>query len=85
MKNTNALNTKEFEEIKVDMKSVEDVEERLIREHLGQIKAGIEDETHAVKELMNILLQERPEGMTKPDYEKKIKEEASRILEIDIS
>ena len=84
-KNTNALNTKEFEEIKVDMKSVEDVEERLIREHLGQIKAGIEDETHAVKELMNILLQERPEGMTKPDYEKKIKEEASRILEIDIS
>ena len=86
MKNTNALTTKEFEEIKIDMKSVEDVEEKLIKEHLGQIKVKdfAEKEEEITKELMEILSQEKAEGMTKPDFEKKIKDEAKKVLEFDV-
>ena len=86
MKNTNALTTKEFEEIKIDMKSVEDVEEKLIKEHLGQIKVKdfAEKEEEITKELMEILSQEKAEGMTKPDFEKKIKDEAKKVLELDV-
>ena len=86
MKNTNALTTKEFEEIKIDMKSVEDVEEKLIKEHLGQIKVNdfAEKEEEITKELMEILSQEKAEGMTKPDFEKKITDEVKKILELDV-
>ena len=86
MKNTNALTTKEFEEIKIDMKSVEDVEEKLIKEHLGQIKVKdfAEKEEEITKELMEILSQEKAEGMTKPDFEKKITDEVKKILELDV-
>ncbi len=86
MKNTNALTTKEFEEIKIDIKSVEDVEEKLIKEHLGQIKVKdfAEKEEDITKELMKILGQEKAEGMTKPDFENKMKDEAKRILELDV-
>jgi DNA repair exonuclease SbcCD nuclease subunit len=38
MKNTVKLETKEFEEIKTEAKSVEEIEENVIREHAGQIK-----------------------------------------------
>lgn len=86
MKNTNALTTKEFEEIKIDMKSVEDVEEKLIKEHLGQIKVKdfSEKEEEVTKELMRILSQEKAEGMTKPDFEKKVKDEVKSVLELDV-
>ena len=58
MKNTNALVSKEFEEIKIDAKDVGDVEERLIKEHLGQVKVeglGIEQEKGLIMELMKAL------------------------------
>lgn len=87
MKNTNALTTKEFEEIKIDVKSVDDVEEKLIQEHLGQIKIedlDSEKEKKLTRELMKVLSQEKVEGMTKPDFEKKIKDDAKVILELDL-
>jgi len=87
MKNTNALTTKDFEEIKIDTKSVEDVESNLIKEHLGQIKVDNLDtvkEEDLTRELMQILSQEKAEGMTKPDFENKIKDDAKKILELDI-
>ena len=87
MKNTNALTTQEFEEIKIDIKSVEDAEEKLIKEHLGQITVKnltANKEAEITKELMNILSQEKAEGMTKPDFEKKLRDETSKILDIDL-
>jgi len=86
MKNTNALTTKEFEEIKIDMKSVEDVESRLIKEHLGQIKVKdfSEKEEEVTRELMRILSQEKAEGMTKPDFENKIKDETDKALNLGL-
>ena len=82
MRNTNALTTKEFEEIKVDLKSVEDIESSIIKEHLGQIKVKDfipEKEMHVTKELIRILSQDRNE-LTKVDFENKLKEDAKNIL-----
>lgn len=86
MKNTNELTTKEFEEVKIDVKSVEDIELNIIKEHLGQIKVkGFTPEKEEIltKELIEILSIERDE-LTKTDFENKVKEEVSKVLEIDI-
>ncbi|MBL7054945.1 DNA repair exonuclease [Candidatus Woesearchaeota archaeon] len=87
MKNTNALTTKEFEEVKIDIKSVEDIESAIIKEHLGQIKVNsftAEKEELLTKELIRILSQEKQDS-TKLDFENRIKEEVSKTLEIEMS
>jgi DNA repair protein SbcD/Mre11 len=85
MKNTNALKTKEFEEIKIDASNVDDVEERIIKEHIGQIKIdGIdaEKEKTMIKELMHTLSTERGDQKV-ADFEKRIKEEVENVLMIE--
>ncbi len=84
MKNTNKLTTKEFEEIKIEKESVEDIEESLIKEHLDQIKVKDLDtstEEKLTKELMRILNQERKEGELVVDFDKRINEEVEKISE----
>lgn len=88
MKNTNALTTKEFEEIKIDTKSTEDAEAAIIKEHLGQIKVtgmDMQKEEALIKEMMKILSAEKQEGERNPDFEKRVKEEMSKVLDIDLS
>ena len=85
MKSTSKLTTKEFEEIKIEQGSVKDVEEKLIKEHLGQILVkgiDVKKEEKLTKELMKILSKEREEGERVVDFEKRVKEEVERILEI---
>ena len=83
MKNTNALVAKEFEEIKIDAKNVEDVEEKIIKEHLGQIKIeGFVDELGVTKNLMSVLSISRDEGEKVADFEKKVKEEVEKVLSL---
>lgn len=86
MKNTAALTSKEFEEIRVDAGSVEQVERSLIREHLGQMKAeGISGrEEQLIRELMSALSAERNEGETLADFSKRVREDSKRILELDL-
>ncbi|MBI2208163.1 exonuclease SbcCD subunit D [Candidatus Woesearchaeota archaeon] len=87
MKNTSALTTKEFEEIKIDVKSVEEAENSIIKEHLGQIKLknfDNEKEELLIKSLMEALSTEKQEGETNPDFERRIKEEVSKVLDIDV-
>ncbi|MEK6891959.1 MAG: metallophosphoesterase, partial [Nanoarchaeota archaeon] len=87
MKSSHAVVSKEFEEIKSDAKNVEDVESFLIKEHLGQIKLEnltSEKEEILIKNLMEALLKEKQEGETVPDFEKRMKEEVSRILEMEL-
>ena len=85
MKNTAALTSKEFEEIKVDAGSVEQVEQSLIREHLGQVKAeGVSGrEEQLIRDLMAVLSSERNEGETLTDFSKRLREEAKQVLKID--
>ena len=83
MKNTSALTTREFEEIKIDTKSVEEAENSIIREHLGQIKLtnfGNEKEELLVKSLMDALSAEKQEGETNPDFERRITRHPRKIL-----
>ena len=87
MKSSHAVVSKEFEEIKSDAKNVEDVESFLIKEHLGQIKLDNltkEKEENLVKSLMEILSKEKQEGETVPDFEKRVKEEIGKILEMEL-
>lgn len=83
MKSTYKLTTKDFEEIKVEQGDVKEVEEKLIKEHLGQILVkGMDNkkEERLTKELMNLLSKEREEGERVIDFEKRIKEEVEGVL-----
>ena len=87
MKNTNQLTTKEFEEIKIDTKSAEEAEEKIIKEHLGQIKLkdmNLEKEEALIKQLIQTLSTEKQEGETNPDFEKRIKDDVSRVLDVEL-
>ena len=87
MKSSHAVISKEFEEIKTDARNVEDIESFLIKEHLGQIKfenLSLEKEEELIKNLMKILSTEKQEGETVPDFERRIREEVSRILEMEL-
>ena len=86
IKSSHAVVSKEFEEIRSDSRNVEDVESFLIKEHLGQIKLEdltAEKEEILIKNLMESLLKEKQEGETVPDFEKRMKEEVGKILEMD--
>jgi len=86
MKNINKLITKDLEEIKIEQGSVEDVEEALIKEHLGQIRVeglDIEKESRLTKRLMDSLSIEKEEGEKSADFEKRVKDEVNKLLEIE--
>jgi hypothetical protein len=86
MKNTNKLTTSEFEEIKTQTTSVEEVESSLIKEHLQQIKVtdlAAEKEEKLIKDLMEQLSAERQEGETISSFENRIKGEINKILSLD--
>ena len=86
MKNTTKLATKEFEEIKIEKKSVDDIEIDLIKEHLGQIKLkdlDIDKEKELTRNLMKVLSLEKDEGERVFDFEKRVSEEVDKVLEED--
>ena len=88
MKSSHAVMSKEFDEIKTDARNVEDIESFLIKEHLGQIKVdnlSVEKEEQLVKSLMEALSAEKQEGETVPDFEKRLKSDISKILEMELS
>ena len=87
MKSSHAVSSKEFEEVKTDARNVEDIESHLIKEHLGQISLenlSIEKEEELIRSMIAVLSSEKQEGETVPDFEKRVKEEVSRVLEIDL-
>jgi len=81
MKNTNKLTSRDFEEVKVETGSVDEIEERLINENAGQSGAfDAEKEKKLIKELMITLSAEKGEGENTADFEKRVKKEADSIL-----
>ncbi|MFH1505639.1 MAG: hypothetical protein ABIE94_01470, partial [archaeon] len=81
MKNTNKLTSEDFEEIKVDQASADEIEVNIIKEHLGQIKVSFEEEKIA-KELMKLLSSEKQEGEKVYEYNSRIKKELDSVLGI---
>ena len=82
MKNTNALKTKEFEEIKINSNSTIDIEESIIKEHLGQVTVGIipEKEQELTTALINALDLEKQEGEKVNEYEVRVKAGVKGVL-----
>jgi DNA repair protein SbcD/Mre11 len=89
MKSTSLLKGDVFEEIKVDEKdNVDELEEKLIEEHLGQVKLGEfdkEKEKKFVKDIMQTLNTQKQEGERVLDFEERIKKEIEKILEIELN
>ena len=86
MKNTSKLTTKELAETKIQTDSIEETEESLIKESIGQIKVdalGVEEEEKLTKHLMDILSKEKDEGERVADFEKRIKEDIEKIVKLD--
>ncbi len=84
MKNTAAVSSVESEEIRFgEQKSIEDLQEAVIREHLGQIKIEgmtTEQEYALTKKLLVLLATEKNEGETTADFEKRIIEEVDAVV-----
>jgi hypothetical protein len=82
MRNTTGLSSKEFEEVKVTTTSTEEIENRLIDEHIGQIKTSWDrdEEKQMVKNIMAILSSEKKEGEKVYQHEERIKEDLNRLL-----
>lgn len=82
LKHTTQLITEQFEELKIAEQSVGH-EEALIKEHLGQIPLPADyrqQEKELVESLMSGLVEEKKEGETKTEYEKRIKTTVMAIL-----
>ncbi|MBT4111027.1 exonuclease SbcCD subunit D [Candidatus Woesearchaeota archaeon] len=83
MKNTAQLTSEEFEEIKISHSNPENVEEEIIKEHLQQIKLFDRDsELHLTKSLMRVLNTTKKEGETVTDFQGRVKEEVSKLLNL---
>jgi len=85
MRNTSKLKSEEFEEIHIDTGNFDDVEESLIKEHLGQIKVrgmDLDKEFALTREFIKAFSSEKHEGEKVHDYELRIKKEIDKIIEI---
>ncbi|MBU0471690.1 MAG: exonuclease SbcCD subunit D [Nanoarchaeota archaeon] len=81
MKNTSKLTSEEFEEIKISSSSVEEVENNIIKEHLGQIKTCFSDkEEEITKNLIKALSEEKNEGEKVYEYNERMKKEIEKII-----
>ena len=81
MKNINKLNTKEFEEIKVQGGNIDEIENNLINEHLGQFE--MENEEELTRSLMRTFSLEKLEGENIADFEKRLIKEVNIILNVE--
>lgn len=83
MKNTAELQLEEFEEIKLESASAEEIEEDLIKEHLQQMTMfEKEKELKLVKDLLQVLNTEKKEGETTKDFQERIKTEMDELLSL---
>ena len=81
LKNTNKLSSKEFEELKIDGGNAEEIEAKIIKEHLGQIK--ISNEERLTHDLVNAFNLEKNEGETNYVFEERLIKGINKILDIE--
>jgi len=87
MKSTSMVKTKDFEEIKVKSGSAEEVEDVLVTEHLGQVKIDgmdLKKEEELVRDMIDVLSSEKNEGETNADFERRIRVEMKKVLDIEL-
>ncbi|MBI1969559.1 DNA repair exonuclease [Candidatus Woesearchaeota archaeon] len=80
MKNTSHLTTKEFEEIAVAQSTIEELEKKLIQEHLGQATLpGIPNQEQLIQSMMQALSTESGEEESKAEFEERMR---TLVLEV---
>jgi len=77
-KNTNALSSKEYEEFEVSTDTVENLESKIIKEHLG--KSEMKGEKELIEKLLKVLDTEKIEGETSTTYEERVVSECDESL-----
>jgi DNA repair protein SbcD/Mre11 len=83
MKNTSALKTKDFEEVKIHEENVEEIEDSLINEHVGQIKdieLELKNEKEITAKLILALNDIKKEGERNIDFEERIINDLDLII-----
>ena len=81
LKNISNLEFKQFDEVKTNSSSIEELERNLIIENIGQIKIpGNFNEIEMINQLMVMLMTERKEGEKKEDFERRIKEDVDGVF-----
>ncbi len=83
LKNTNKLTTKEYEEVKSDSNSLNDVEQSIIESTLGNLKLeGISDkeETFLINDLIHNLSLEKQDSEKTAEFESRIIDNMLKIL-----
>jgi len=85
MKSTSLASSKEFEAVEMETKNVDDVEDKIIKEHVGQIKCGMaaEEEAEMTKRLMVEFNKEKEDGERVADFENRVIEEVKKVLNLD--
>ena len=81
MKNTNKLETKEFEEVKVSTSNIEEIESNLIKENIGQIEINMPEEK-LIYNLMRVINTEKEEGELNRDFEERLKKELNQVFDL---
>lgn len=85
LKNTNKLTTKEFEELEISTGNVEDIEQKIIQEHLGQIGfMKKEEEQKLTESLIDALNKEKEEGEKNADFELRVIKDSAKVLGIEV-
>ncbi len=86
MKNTSKLKAKVFEELKIEEGSVEEIEQKLLKEHSAQAtlteETAVENQEKLTEQLMQVLDKEKAEGEKNADFEKRIVSEAAKVLNL---
>ena len=78
MKSTSLVKSKEFEQIQTAASSIEEAEEKVIKENLGQ--SNIKNEEELIKNLMKAFSIEKQEGETKHEFEKRLIDDVKKIV-----
>ncbi len=85
LKNTSKLTTQELEEVEAETGNIEEIEEKLIESHLGQIKlekTSEDDEKKMTENLMKALDDEKHEGETNADFENRLVEVVTKVMDL---
>jgi DNA repair protein SbcD/Mre11 len=80
MRNTNAVVLDKLDEIKINISSIENVEENIVKEHIGNIKNNFSDEKEITLSLIKLLDTEKNEGEKNADFEKRIIDDIDKIV-----
>lgn len=80
LKNTNALTSREFEEVKVELGTADEIEVRVIKENSGKFKHPFGDEIEVTEKLIKFLNTEKKEGERQVDFEERLKKSSTIFL-----